>query len=188
MKNIKSALLALAFVSGIAATLICSTPALADKALEGDQHTAALSQSMDEVSYAWILFTRSLNESRPVEEVAHSTEILADAFDRMCAHLIQFSIWSQTMKPSDFSASGLAQLDRIKTDTAQLKQQLQLSRSLIEKFNSYANDPRVAAAGNRVVDASTTLAKFAPHQDAPSQDPVLNPEALRRLNEAAGAN
>src|SRR5580704_14966538 len=155
MKNIKSALLALAFVSGIAAMLICSTPALADKALGGDQHAVALSQSMDEVSYTWILFTRSLSESRPVEEVAHSTEILADAFDRMCAHLIQFSIWSQTMKPSDFSASGLAQLDRIRTDAAQLKQ-LQLSRSLIEKFNSYANDPRVAAAGNRVVAASTT--------------------------------
>ena len=180
MKIIKS-LLALAIAAGIAT----STQAMDSVLPEGDQHVAALSQSMDEVDYAWILFTRCLSNSRPIEEVAHSTEALADAFDHMCAHLIQFSVWSQTMKPSDFSSNGIAQLDQIKTHAALFNQSMQLSRPLIEKFNTYGSDPRVAAAGNRVVAAWITLAKFAPHHTGPPQEPVLSPEALRELNKGA---
>ena len=60
---------------------------------EGDQHVAAINEEFEYLTSALTLSTRSLQDHRSVDEVAHSLDVLADEFDRFFARLTQFALW-----------------------------------------------------------------------------------------------
>ena len=88
----------------------------ADKSLpEGDQHVAMLDQELDDVLSASILLKRCVDQDRSKAEAVNAANVLADNYDRLCAHLIQFYVWikdwSQTSgKPSEFSIAAQERL------------------------------------------------------------------------------
>ena len=82
---------------------------------EGDQHVALLAQELDDVLSASILLKRCINQDRSNVEAVNAANVLADNYDRLCAHFSQFYVWfkyrSKTSgKPSEFSVAALEQL------------------------------------------------------------------------------
>ena len=129
---------------------------------EGDQHVAMLEQELDDVLSSNILFKRCLDQNRSSAEVVNAANVLADNYDRLCAHLTQFLYWfkyrSKTSgDPSDISATALARLhdlsDRMNTVV------MNSFRELADDINNHPQyDRDLTPVAQRIV-ASTNAMK-----------------------------
>src|SRR5262245_27545936 len=57
---------------------------------QGDQHVSAIAQQVSDVESAMILFKRCINQNRSNAETVNAFNIVADNYDRLCAHFAQF--------------------------------------------------------------------------------------------------
>jgi hypothetical protein len=77
---------------------------------QGDQYAASLTQKLDAVISAYALFGKSVEESRPPDEVAHSLETLANQYDWLCTQVSQFCAWCKSSSgPSIMSSYNTMQ-------------------------------------------------------------------------------
>jgi hypothetical protein len=125
---------------------------------EGDEFANSLTRKLDSVVSAHSLFVQDLQESRPTEEVAHSLDVLADEFDRLCAQLAQFCLW-QNFHPgsSGFSATGLTQLAEFVERSKEFGQSFQGTPQLESEFRPYISDQRIISAEKRIVSSYYTM-------------------------------
>jgi hypothetical protein len=129
--------------------------------LEGDQFAASLTEKLDAAISANSLFVQSIEQSRPVEEVVHTLDVLADVYDRLCAQLAQFCIWQKSNPGSSaFSATGLTQLAQFITRSKEFGKTLEGTPQLDELFKPYILDQRIISAERRIVASYNTVQKL----------------------------
>lgn len=137
---------------------------------EGDQHVASLAQELDDVVSASTLLKRCINQDRSNAEAVNAANVLADNYDRLCAHFSQFyfwiKYWSKTSgKPSEFSVAAQERLhglsDRINTVAANSFQDI---ADLLAKKPQY--NLVLTAAAQRMMASANTLKTLKAQADA----------------------
>jgi hypothetical protein len=75
---------------------------------DGDRHVARLAQELNDVESALTLLKRCINQDRPNAETVNAANVLADNYDRLCAHLSQFYFWIKYWAETSGKAFALA--------------------------------------------------------------------------------
>jgi hypothetical protein len=128
---------------------------------EGDQHVATLAQELDDVVSASTLLKRCVNQDRSNAEAVNAANVLADNYDRLCAHFSQFyfwfKYWSKTSgKPSEFSIAAQGRLhdlsNRINTVAANTFQDIADALAKKPQYNLV-----LTAAVQRMMTSANTL-------------------------------
>lgn len=126
--------------------LVMCVISLRARDLQGDQHVDAINQEFNTLSTAYTLFVKMVEERRPVEQVAHALDVLADEYDWFYARLSQFLLWLKVAPDAaeGFSESGRAQMQTL------LKRTLPTQSELDTLMIPYRSDQRIVNALNRI--------------------------------------
>lgn len=141
---------------------------------EGDQHVAMLERELDDVLSASILLKRCFDEERSNAEVVNAANVLADNYERLCAHLTQFYVWikypSKTPDKSSEELSSAAKehlrdlCDRVNTVATSSFQDLADSSN---KHPQYNHD--LAAVAQRITSATKAMETLKARADGKSR-------------------
>jgi hypothetical protein len=161
-------------IIAIAFGFVLATDALkasASSVPEGDQHVALLAQQLNDVDSALNLFQRCINQNRPSIETLNALNVLADNFDRLCAHVLQFYVWAKTENTSgklqfEFSPAALEQLRdlNIRINTVMQDEWKEVLDAVKQK-PQYARDPAMQAVGERMLASLNVLQTFKEKAD-----------------------
>jgi hypothetical protein len=161
-------------IIALACGFVLATDALkadAPSVPEGDQHVAHLTQQLNDFESAINLFKRCINQDRPTVETVNALNVLADNFDRLCAHVLQFYVWAKSENTAgklqfEFSPAALEQLRDlyIRINTVMQDEVKEVADTLKQK-PQYTRDPAIEAVGQRIVVSWNTLKTFKEQVD-----------------------
>jgi hypothetical protein len=135
------------------------TPSLPD----GDRHVAGIAQELNDVESAMILFKHCINQNRSNAETVNALNVLADNYDRLCAHLSQFyfwiKFWTRTSgNTSDFSPMAQEQLRELSNRiNSVMGDEFKEVGDALEKKPRYAHDAAMFAVAQRMLVSANTL-------------------------------
>jgi HrpA-like RNA helicase len=138
----------------------------------GDQHVALLAQETNAVESAINLFKRCIDQDRPNAEAVNAFNVLADNYDRLCAHLLQFYVWAKDSQksagapPFNLSPASQEQLRdlSLRINTSMQDEWKEITDTLKQK-PQYTRDPAMQAVGQRIVLSTNTLNTFRDQAD-----------------------